>query len=250
MGKLILKSRHRLKCGDSTMIDNVDDLMNGEKADMVFTDPPYGMNLNADFSGMKFKFKGSTGGNKYDNVIGDHDDFSEDLINIIFTLESVKEVFIWGADYFAEIIPERNKGSWVVWDKRGDESADKMFGSTFELCWSKIKHKRETARIRSGIFGVKDDSKKRVHPTQKPVQLAEWFFDNWCKDLNLCVDLYLGSGSTLIACEKTNRKCYGMELDRKYCDVIIKRYMEYTKRDDIILESTGQKYTEITATHK
>ena len=67
-----------------------------------------------------------------------------------------------------------------------------------------------------------------MHPTQKPTKLAVWFFDNWGSDNDLVVDIYLGSGSTLIAAEKTNRKCYGMELDPKYCDVIIQRWEEFT----------------------
>ena len=73
-----------------------------------------------------------------------------------------------------------------------------------------------------------DDTKQRVHPTQKPTELAVWFFDRWGSGLITVLDLFLGSGSTLIACEKTNRKCYGMELDPHYCDVIVKRWEEFT----------------------
>ena len=147
LGDLIEIGEHRLLCGDSTNSDQVAKLMNGEKADMVFTDPPYGMKLNADYSGMKLnadkggkKYDNVIGvkrGKKYDNVIGDHDDFTPELINTIFTcFNDCKEIFIWGADYFAEIIPNKNDGSWVVWDKRAngnddleaDESFDKMYG--------------------------------------------------------------------------------------------------------------------------
>ena len=87
------------------------------------------------------------------------------------------------------------------------------------------------ARIKwAGIFGMeKQDTKKRHHPTQKPIELLTWFLDYFSlKDYKIVVDLYLGSGSTLIACEKTERTCYGMELDPKYCDVIIKRWEDYT----------------------
>ena len=218
-------------CGDSTKESDVDKLMNGEKADMVFTDPPYGMNLDTDYTDMNSKFKGSKGGNKYNKVIGDNNDFKPELITTIFkNFDYCKEVFIWGADYFAEYIENKNNGSWIVWDKRLDESADKMYGSCFEMCWSKNKHKREIARIKwAGIFGMeKEHDKKRVHPTQKPMLLTEWFFNKWGKGLSIIVDLYLGSGSTLIACEKTNRICYGMELDTKYCDVIIERWEQFT----------------------
>jgi len=244
LGDLIEIGEHRLLCGDSTNSDQVAKLMNGEKADMVFTDPPYGMKLNADYSGMKLnadkggkKYDNVIGvkrGKKYDNVIGDHDDFTPELINTIFTcFNDCKEIFIWGADYFAEIIPNKNDGSWVVWDKRAngnddleaDESFDKMYGSTFELCWSKNRHKRDIARVKwAGIFGTsKEFDHKRHHPTQKPILLAQWFFNKWGMGGDLIVDLYLGSGSTMIASHQLKRKCYGMELDPKYCQVIVDR---------------------------
>jgi DNA modification methylase len=238
LGDVWQLGKHRLMCGDSTKESDVEKLMNGQKADMVFTDPPYGMNLNTDYSDMNSKFKGSKGGNKYNKVIGDNNDFKPELITTIFkNFDYCKEVFIWGADYFAEYIENKNNGSWIVWDKRLDESADKMYGSCFEMCWSKNKHKREIARIKwAGIFGMeKEHDKKRVHPTQKPMLLTEWFFNKWGKGLSIVVDLYLGSGSTLIACEKTNRICYGMELDTKYCDVIIERWEQFT----------GQKATKL-----
>ena len=234
LGDLFEIGEHRLLCGDSTDSDQVAKLMNGQKADMVFTDPPYGMFLNADYSDMDSKFKGSKGGNKYDNIIGDNEDFKPELVNTIFSIfNNVKEIFIWGADYFAELIPNKNDGSWIVWDKRAngnddideDKSSDKMYGSTFELCWSKNKHKREIARIKwAGIFGMeKEDTKKRLHPTQKPTLLAHWFFNKWGKQNDLIADLYLGGGTTMVASHQLKRKCYGMELDPKYCQVIIDR---------------------------
>jgi DNA modification methylase len=235
LGDLFEIGPHRLLCGDSTDSDAVEKLMDGQKADMVFTDPPYGMKLDADYSGMKSDiFKGGIGGKKYDNIMGDHDDFTEELINTIFAcFNDVDEIFIWGADYFAELLPNKNDGSWIVWDKRAngnddiaeDKSSDKMYGSTFELCWSKSKHKRDIARIKwAGIFGMpSQDTKGRVHPTQKPVELANWFFNKWGKNNDLVADLYLGGGTTMVASHQLNRKCYGMELDPKYCQVIIDR---------------------------
>ena len=235
-------------CGDSTSIDAVDKLMDGQKADMVFTDPPYGMFLDADYSSMKSKFKGSSGGAKYDNVKGDHEDFNPEFINTIFAAFGYcKEILLWGADYYADLLQDRNAGSWVVWDKRGDESADKMFGSTFELCWSKARHKRMLARVKwAGIFGTeREHDKKRCHPTQKPVDLVTWFFDYYSmQDKKLIVDLFGGSGSTLIACEKTNRDCCMMELDPKYCDVIIKRWQDFTGQQ-AIHEETGKTFDEL-----
>jgi DNA modification methylase len=241
LGDIYQLGNHRLMCGDSTSIDAVDKLMDGQKADMVFTDPPYGMFLNADYSDMDSKFKGSKGGNKYDKVIGDHNDFTPELINTIFACFSYcKEIFMWGADYYAELLPNKNEGSWVVWDKRGDESADKMYGSTFELCWSKARHKRMMARVKwAGIFGMeKEHDKKRVHPTQKPVELVVWFFDYFSlKDKKNVVDLYGGSGSTLIASEKVGKKAFVMELDPKYCDVIVKRWEEFTGKKATLLNA-------------
>jgi DNA modification methylase len=235
LGDLFEIGEHRLLCGDSTDSDQVAKLMNGQKADMVFTDPPYGMKLDADYSGMKSEiFKGGIGGKKYDNVKGDHDDFTEELINTIFAcFNDCKEIFIWGADYFAELLPNKNNGSWIVWDKRAngnddiaqDKSSDKMYGSTFELCWSKNKHKRDIARVKwAGIFGMpSQDTKGRVHPTQKPIELANWFFNKWGKDNDLVADLYLGGGTTMVASHQLKRKCYGIELDPKYCQVIVDR---------------------------
>ena len=239
LGDIYQLGNHRLMCGDSTSIDAVDKLMDGQKADMVFTDPPYGMFLNADYSDMDSKFKGSKGGNKYDQVIGDNNDFSPELINTVFAcFDYCKEIFLWGADYYAEHLPNKNSGSWVVWDKRGDESADKMYGSTFELCWSKARHKRMMARVKwAGIFGMeKEHDKKRVHPTQKPVQLVAWFFDYFSlKDKVNVVDLYGGSGSTLIASEKVGKHAFVMELDPKYCDVIVKRWEDFTGKKAVLL---------------
>ena len=232
LGDVWILGNHRLMCGDSTSIDAVEKLMQGEKADMVFTDPPYGMFLDTDYDSMFAADKAHRKtGKRFNEVAGDHDDFAPELISTIFTaFPDAKEVFIWGADYFSELIPNRKDGSWVVWDKRTNENMDKVSGNTFELCWSKQKHKRLIARILwSGHHGMaKDDTKTRVHPTQKPVELVSWFFDQWGKDCKSVADLFGGSGSTLIACEKTNRKAYLMELDPKYCDVIIKRWQDFT----------------------
>ena len=240
LGELYHLGNHRLMCGDSTDAGSVAILMDGQKADMVFTDPPYGMNLETDFSDMHSRLNTDFAnrkmkGGKYNAVIGDKEDFKPELITTVFdNFGYCKEIITWGADYYADIIPNRNRGSWFVWDKRQNEEdskdtaerMDKCYGSCFELCWSKNRHKRELVRIRwAGLFGMeKDDTKTRVHPTQKPAILAQWFLKKYSKDGDKVVDLYGGSGSTLIACEQLGRKCYMMELDPKYCDVIRKRY--------------------------
>jgi len=234
LGDIYQLGRHFLMCGDSTSEEDVAKLMNGVKADMVFTDPPYGMNLDTDYSKMSGTFndfKGAKkiyGGKQYEQ--GKVDDFNPKMIDLIMSLD-IKETFLWGADYFAELLPNKNNGSWIVWDKRDDnEQFDKMFGSQFELCWSKQKHKREIARVRwCGVFGVESEfDKKRVHPTQKPIKLCEWFIKRYSDDDNAILDLFGGSGSTLIACEQLNRKCYMMELDPHYIDVIIQRWENFT----------------------
>ena len=235
--------RHRLMCGDSTSVSDVEKLMNGNKADMVFTDPPYGMNLDTDYSSMKSEiFKGGIGGKKYD--AGKVDEFHPEMINAVLSIPA-KEVFMWGADYFAELLPNKNDGSWIVWDKRAngnnddaeDCSSDKMYGSCFELCWSKQKHKRDIARVKwAGIFGMSSqDQNKRFHPTQKPLELCGWFLKRYSKENENIIDLFGGSGSTLIACEQLSRNCFMMELDPHYVDVIIARWEKFTGQKAVLL---------------
>lgn len=241
-GDLYILGSHRLLCGDATKKEDVERLMDGKKADMVFTDPPYGMHLDTDFSSMK----GIGKGKKYKSVKNDDKDFDPSCI--LNKFDYCKEIFLWGADYYAEWIPERNKGSWFVWDKTEggvspNSAYDKMYGSNFELCWSKTKHKRALARILwKGIFGLnKDDTKKRIHPTQKPVELVLWFFEKFKADLIL--DPFLGSGSTMIAAEKTGRICYGMEIDPWYSQVCLERWAKYTGKDPI--REDGKKWSEL-----
>lgn len=223
LGDLFEIGEHRLLCGDSTDSDQVAKLMNGHKADMVFTDPPYGMHLDTDYTKMPESPNGAKP-LKHEKIKGDSNDFTEELINTIFShFAYTKDIFIWGADYFAELLPNKNEGSWIVWDKRVEEQFDKMIGSAFELCWSKSKHKREIARFNNTLFSGEADAKNKIHPTQKPIKLAEWFFNKWGKKNDLIVDLYLGSGTTMVASHQLNRKCYGIEFEPKYCQGIIDR---------------------------
>lgn len=243
-GQVWQLGRHKLICGDSTDKATVERLMNGEKADMILSDPPYGMCLDTDFSGAVGSLgslgrKGGTRGNKYDKVIGDNEDFKPELISTFFeNFGYCKEVFLFGADYFAELLPNKNDGSWLVWDKRKESQADAI-GSEFELIWSKTKHKRRM--LRHDWFGFLSsqnakDAQNRVHPTQKPVSLLVDIVEQWGKDCNNVVDLYGGSGSTLIACEQLNRKCYMMELDEHYCDIIINRWESFTGKKAELIE--------------
>lgn len=243
-GQVWQLGRHKLICGDSTDKATVERLMNGEKADMILSDPPYGMCLDTDFSGAVGSLgslgrKGGTRGNKYDKVIGDNEDFKPELISTFFeNFGYCKEVFLFGADYFAELLPNKNDGSWLVWDKRKESQADAI-GSEFELVWSKNKHKRRM--LRHDWFGFLSsqnakDAQHRVHPTQKPVTLLVDIINQWGNGCNIIIDLYGGSGSTLIACEQLNRKCYMMELDEHYCDVIINRWESFTGKKAELIE--------------
>tara|TARA_R100001082_G_C4348468_1_gene153402 strand:- start:140 stop:1309 length:1170 start_codon:yes stop_codon:yes gene_type:complete len=223
-GDLWILGEHRLLCGDATKKEDVERLMDGQKADMVFTDPPYGMNLDTDYSKLKGTKKSPNAkGYKWKSVIGDNNPFNP--IQLMEIFKYCKEQFWFGADYYFNYLPEN--GSLVVWQKR-DKADSEMIGNDFELCWSKNKHKKRTFWKRWVGFDSIEKGNKRVHPTQKPIALTEWFFGQWGKDKNIIIDCFLGSGSTLIACEKTNRKCYGMEIDPHYCDVIVKRWEDYT----------------------
>ena len=233
-GDIYQLGRHRLMCGDSTDKECIDLLMDGKKADMVLSDPPYGMHLDTDYSDIK----GFSQGNKYEKVIGDNDDFKPELITtFIKHFGYCKEMFLFGADYFAEILPEKNDGSWCVWDKRKESQADGI-GAEFELIWSKAKHKRRM--LRHDWFGFlssenAQDARNRVHPTQKPVSLLKDIINQWGEKCENVVDLYGGSGSTLIACEELNRTCYMMELDPKYCDVIVQRWENLTGEKAVLI---------------
>lgn len=226
-GDLYALGNHRLLCGDATNVQHVERLMDGKKADMVFTDPPYGMNLDTDYSAIKgsvnAKLKNKVLGKSYAPVINDDQPYDPSFLLGCFN--DVGEIFLWGADYYHLRLPDC--GCFLVWDKSTDD-ADKMIGNGFEICWSKQAHKKTVARIfsRGAFGGTKDD--RKVHPTQKPIKLVEWFFDRWGNSGDAVVDLYGGSGSTLIACEKTSRHCYMMEIDPTYCDVIVKRWEDYT----------------------
>jgi site-specific DNA-methyltransferase (adenine-specific) len=241
LGDIYQLGSHRLMCGDSTKKEDIEKLMNNQKANVVYTDPPYGMNLDTDYSKLpenkEFeKQKGIKGGKTYKPVIGDNEDFKDDLVLTIFNnFDYCKEIFVWGGDYYPELLKDYKKGNYIVWDKKSNEGMennnfDKTLSSNFELCWSKQKHKKDIVRVLwVSAFGTEQEfDHKRHHPTQKPTKLSRWFIDKYSKENDLIVDIYGGSGSTLIACEQLNRKCYMMELDPHYIDVIIQRWENFT----------------------
>lgn len=232
LGDIYQLGNHRIMCGDSTK--DLDKLLMKINIDLLLTDPPYGINLDTDWTDMEsnlkfFGDKGKIRGNRYDRVIGDNKEFNPDFLIKL----NIKETFLWGGDYLMQHFPRiLQGGSLLVWDKRLNESFDKGFGSAFEICWSKKKHKREILRVKwFGLFGMENqDNKKRIHPTQKPLQIFTWIIDKYSKENDTVLDCYLGSGSTLIACEQTQRICYGMEIDPYYVDVVIQRWENYTHK--------------------
>ena len=234
-GDLFTLGRHRLLCGDSTKAEDVGWLMDGKKADMVFTDPPYGMDVDTDYSKMA---GGERKGKTWDRVIGDDKDF--DPTSIFEAFGYCEEMFLWGADYYFDRIPNWKDGALIVWDKTLSSNQDAGYNSEFELLWSKKPHKREILRFNwFRFFGLQNqDVKTRQHPTQKPLQVIFPILSKYGKEGQIVVDTFLGSGTTLIAAEKLNRICYGMEIDQKYCDVIIKRYCDYTGADESAVRAT------------
>jgi DNA modification methylase len=215
-GDLWILGNHRLLCGDSTNPQHVERLMDGKKADMVFTDPPYGMNLDTDYSKM------GTSTKSYKPV---HDDDKPFNAGAMMRLLPSPIWYIWGADYFCNSIPIWDQGSTLVWAKAHSEDENKVYGSSFELCWRYPKAKKELWFVRRIHM---TDEHLKAHPTQKPCELSVRAIEKDSKPGQLIVDLFGGSGTTLIACEKTSRHCRMMELDPAYCDVIVKRWEDFT----------------------
>jgi DNA modification methylase len=240
LGDVWLLGDHRVMCGDSLVVANLDLLMNGKQAGCVLTDPPYGIDLNTDYSQMPDR---TVKGVKYSKVIGDDKPFDASLIRTYFN--DVDEQFWWGANYYRTTLSNNDlDGSWLVWDKR-NEGSDKVLGSGFELCWSATKHKQDLLRYLWNGFTAKEKNEKRVHPTQKPIALIAEIIERWSSKSSVVVDLFGGSGSTLIAAQETNRTAYLMELDPHYVDVICARYQKHTGNQPV-LESTGEPHNFLT----
>ena len=222
LGDIYQLGNHRLMCGDSTSIDAVDKLVNNAKIDLCYTDPPYGINEKGDRS----KRGGLTQGNNLKDFKDDTIDYAIEAYQIVEGVLNIPRQVWWGANYYCHALPQSN--NWFVWDKRVE---DKMTDtqSDCELAW--VKSKWSSVRIFrhlwKGLIKGSEHGQKRVHPTQKPVALAEWSFD-YFREVSTVLDLFGGSGSTLIACEKANKSCYIMEFEPYYCDVIVKRWEEFT----------------------
>ena len=214
LGEVYQLGRHRVMCADSTVKENVEKLMNGENINAIVTDPPYGVDWDGDYT--RFTSGNSdidkSGTRKYADIHNDNTSFDPS------GWLDYNEVIMWGGNIYSQSLPT---GSWLVWDKRASDGSS--FLADGEIAWKK------------GGYGVyiksinqqSEKSKLRdiKHPTKKPIGLMVWCLE-YIKSTDI-IDPFLGSGSTLIACEQTDRTCFGMELDEKYVDVIRKRYHKF-----------------------
>ena len=240
LGDIWQLGNHRLMCGDSTSIDAVDRLMDGQKADMVFTDPPYGVSYQSNKRTNSAKF----------DVLKNDDVF----LDIAPIIEAFSDgwIFVWTSwkvlpQWFDKLSSFGYPSNQVIWFKGGGGIGDlkKTFFSDYETALVWHRGAELTGKRIGSVWKVgKDGATQYIHPTQKPVALAEEAIDKTTKTGYRVIDLFGGSGSTLIACEKTNRKAYLMELDEKYVDVIIKRWQDYTGKQAILTE-TGETYEQI-----
>lgn len=231
LGDIYQLGLHRLMCGNSTDIGQVETLCT-LKPDMLLTDPPYGVKAvkGGSVGGGGDKAFGSIGGGgvlkagKYKEIIGDDTtDTAKDAYNLAVSLD-IPFIILWGGNYYSEFCPPTS--AWLVWDKLGETQSNNF--ADCELAWT---NQKSPARIYKQMWrGMikQGESGKRVHPTQKPVDLSVWCIDTINKDSRVILDLFGGSGSTMIACEKSMRTCFTMELDPHYCDVIVKRWENYT----------------------
>lgn len=227
LGDLFEIGPHRLLCGDSTDSDAVVRLMNGEKAELLLTDPPYGIGYagSMKLGQKKFGWKQHTGG---------WDESKPESGVLQYLCQITENQIIWGGNYFTDDLPPTM--GWLIWDKgqRGFSLADG------EMAWTSFDN---ALRILT-LSRAEANREEKNHATQKPVKLINWCFeyaDRHSKEkIKLVLDAYLGSGTTMVASHQLKRKCYGMELDPKYCQVIIDRMLKLDPTLEI--KRNGQLY--------
>lgn len=263
LGDIWKLGEHRLVCGDSTDVAVIDRLMNGVKAELLLTDPPYGINVVRG-GGTSEQATGRVGGaaplhftsgkvgggsmktpkNKrispdavvpaktYSAIIGDETTETAKKSYEVGKAVSDNQI-IFGGNYFTDFLPVSR--CWIVWDK--DNTGN--FADA-ELAWTSFdKGVRLYKWTWNGLVRQGDRKTEgitRLHPTQKPVGMLAEIIKDFSKEDNTILDLFGGSGSTLIACEQLNRKCYMCELDPHYCDVIIQRWEDFTGKKAVRIE--------------
>lgn len=244
LGDIYELGEHRVLCGDSTKIEDVERLMNGQKADLVVTDPPYNTGMQGKPNDEKAWLS-----HMFNDKIENWEQFITDFLANYYTNtkgECAYYVFIdWRKvnDIRSKMEELMDVKNVIVWDKKV-HGLGSDYKSTYELC---IVGKKGNPEI-SNRFGLdyqdiwrlqREMGRNKDHATAKPIELIEKPIKHASKEDDIVMDLFLGSGSTLIASEKTGRKCFGMELDPKYTDVIVQRYVDYTGNENII--KNGEK---------
>ena len=223
-GDLWQLGEHRLMCGDATSREDVERLMRGERADLVFTDPPYGMKYTRHIPKEEQKFDML----KNDDTILDFfpcvEQFSDGFVFVCTTFKVLDQWIPLFRKYL-------NLSNMIIWYKGGGRLGDlkTTFAVDYEVILvSSRKHEIYGKRIGSVWECGRDNGSDYDHPTQKPVALSSTAITSTTHEGDIVLDLFGGSGSTLIACEQLNRRCFMMELDPHYCDVIIARWEKLT----------------------
>ena len=213
LGEIYQLGRHRVMCGDSTDLEQVSALMNGKTSELLLTDPPYGIGADT-HAGKK-----ENGWTQYESSGWDKQRPSDEWFELgkRFTTNQI----VWGGNYFTDILPISQ--CWLVWDK-GQRDFSLADG---ELAWTSY-DKALRIKTVARATALKDG---KVHPTQKSIDIMTWCLTEIADKSSTVLDLFLGSGSTLIACEQTDRTCFGMELSESYTDVVRKRWAKYVYPD-------------------
>ena len=206
LGDLFEIGEHRLLCGDSTDLQQIEKLINNTELGMIFTDPPYGIGIDGQKASKSTNPKHNR---KTHEFMGwDNERPSEDVFQNILSLNVPTVIF--GGNYFADLLPASR--GWIYWSK----GQDGLTMSDGELAWTNLNKPLRCVTINRANIG------KSVHPTQKPIQVVE-FGINYATELGSVLDLFGGSGSTMVACHNLKRKNFTMELEPKYCQVIVDR---------------------------
>lgn len=229
-GKIITLGRHRFMCGDATNVDDVMKLVDGKTIDLVLTDPPYGTkyigNYNFKEGFGQFSRLRDNPANRYIKMTGNTaTETAKKHYDIVKTLSD--KLIIWGAQYFTDFLPP--KKGWLVWYKHQTlwNHADcELAYTTLKIC-TKFYEQTWSGACRAGSQTL--NPRPCVHPTQKPVELHMKILEDFTKPGDIILDCFGGSGTTLIACEMTGRKCLMMEISPEYCDVIKARYEKLTE---------------------